>query len=242
MNRIIVSIFMLLILSSFFLSGCGNNDSAQDELRMVPGLCFLHIHIAGGMNIDILPDEISGLIPVWLCDSLVARGSFGVSLLGVNLTNFSPQLLFLSRKTTPDEMLQLCRNGYQCGFEETSGRYNLVDDRGGMIGSITGRDGWTCLVTGSGADRSAGRWLELVEEESLASDPDLISISDFDSDLIVLISHNSIAFVSLIPTGMLSRSQIAMLERVKEIIQDIDPRGIRISLEIDNEEEPPVIV
>jgi len=240
MNKITLSVFTVFLLPALFLSGCGDGTSAQDELKMVPGLCFLHVHIGDKMNIGLFPDEFSELIPIWLCDSLNVRGSFGVSLLGVNLTDFSPQLLFLSREVSPDEMLQLCTAGFQCSSEESSGHYDLVDSRGGMIGSIAGRDGWTCLVTGSGSDRSAGRWLELDAEESLASDSALISISEFDYDLTVLISHNSIAFVSLIPTGMLSRSQIAMLERVKELILVIDPRGIRISLEINNEEEPPV--
>ncbi|MCD4777099.1 MAG: hypothetical protein K8S15_13765 [Candidatus Aegiribacteria sp.] len=236
MNRIIVLLSGVFLFLSAFITGCGEEVSIQYELEMVPGLCFLHVHIGDEMNIGLIPDEINEFVPMWLCDSLHTRGSFGVSLLGINLTDFSPQLLFLSREITTDEMLQLGTSGFNCRFEENPEACNLIDDRGSMIGSIACRDGWTCLVTGSGADRTAGRWLELELEESLASDIDLVSISESDADLTVLISHNSIAFVSVIPTGMLSRAEISMLSNVKSLIQTIDPRALRISLDISSED------
>lgn len=236
MNRVIVLLSGVFLFLSVFITGCGGKVSIQYELEMVPGLCFLHVHVGDNMNIGLIPDEINEFVPIWLCDSLHSRGSFGVSLLGINLTDFSPQLLFLSREVTTDEMLQLGTSGFNCGFEENPEGYNLIDDRGSMTGAITCRNGWTCLVTGSGADRTAGRWLELEEEESLASDIDLISISESDADLTVLISHNSIAFVSVIPTGMLSRAEISTLSNVKGLIQAIDPRALRISLDISGED------
>ena len=241
MNRVIISVINALSLLTLLAAGCGGDASIADELGMVPGLCFLHIHINRNMDIDLIPEEISELLPLWLCDSLIARGSFGVSLLGINLTDFTPQLLFLSRELGTDEMLQLGKDGFQCGTEENQQGYDLIDERGSMIGSITSRDGWTCLITGSGSDRSARRWLELETEESLVSDSDLISISESDADLTILVSHNTIAFISVIPTGMLSRGQIAMLNRVKDLIGMINPKALRLSLSIGNE-EPPVIV
>ncbi len=241
MNRVIVLLSGVFLFLSVFITGCGGDVSIQYELEMVPGLCFLHVHIGDNMNIGLIPDEINEFIPMWLCDSLHTRGSFGISLLGINLTDFSPQMLFLSREVTTDEMLQLGTVGFNCGFEENIERYNLIDDRGSMIGSIASRDGWTCLVTGSGSDRSTGRWLELEEDESLASDMDLITISESDADLTVLISHNSIAFISVIPTGMLSRAEVRMLNKVKGIIQTIEPSALRISLDI-IDEEPTVTV
>jgi hypothetical protein len=70
---------------------------------------------------------------------------------------------------------------------------------------------------------------------------DLITISESDADLTVLISHNSIAFISVIPTGMLSRAEVRMLNKVKGIIQTIEPSALRISLDI-IDEEPTVTV
>ena len=241
MNRVIMSVITALPLLTLLFSGCRGGESIQDELGMVPGLCFLHVHISDNMDIDLIPEEAGEFIPLWLCDSLIARGSFGVSLLGINLTDLSPQLLFLSRELGANEMLQLGEDGFQCGSEENQQGYDLIDERGSMIGSITERDGWTCLITGSGADRSARRWLELEREESLASDSDLISISESDADLTVLVSQNSIAFISVIPTGMLSRGQVTMLGRVKNLIQSINPKALMLSLNITTD-EPPVTV
>lgn len=241
MNRVIISVIATLSLLSLLFSGCGGGASIQDELGMIPGLCFLHVHVSENMDIDLIPDEANEFIPLWLCDSLLARGSFGVSLLGVNLTDFTPQLLFLSRELGTNEMLQLGKAGFHCSSEENQHGYDLIDERGSMIGSIAGRDGWTCLITGSGSDRSARRWLEIEKEESLASDSDLISISESDADLTVLISHNSISFISVIPTGMLSRGEIAMLNQVKSLIRAINPKALRVSLGI-SDDEPPITV
>ena len=241
MNRVIISVVAALSLITPLFSGCGGGASIADELGMVPGLCFLHVHISENMDIDLIPEEFNGFIPLWLCDSLAARGSFGVSLLGINLTDFTPQLLFLSRELGTDEMLRLGKEGFQCGSEENQQGYDLIDERGSMMGSVARRDGWTCLITGSGSDRSARRWLELETEESLASDPDLISISESDADLTILVSHNSIAFLSVIPTGMLSRSEIVILNRVKDIIGAVNPKALRLSLGISTD-DPPVIV
>jgi len=241
MNKVIVSVIAVFSLITLLFPGCGGGASIQDELGMVPGLCFLHVHISENMDIDLIPEGVDEFIPLWLCDSLIARGSFGVSLLGINLTDFTPQLLFLSRELGTDQMLQLGKNGFHCGAEENQQGYDLIDGRGSMMGSIARRDGWTCLITGSGSDRSARRWLELKKEESLASDSELISISGSDADLTVLISHNSIAFVSVIPTGMLSRAEVIILNRVKNLIGAINPKALRISLDI-TDEEPPVTV
>lgn len=241
MNKVFVSVITALPLITLLFSGCGGGVSITDELRMVPGLCFLHVHISEITDIDLIPEQTGEFFPLWLCDSLAARGSFGVSLLGINLTDFTPQLLFLSRELGTDEMLQLGKDGFQCGSEETSQGYDLIDERGSMMGSVARRDGWTCLITGSGSDRSARRWLELEAEESLAADSDLISISESDADLTILVSYNSIAFLSVIPTGMLSRNEIVILNRVKDIIGAVNPKALRVSMTI-SDDEPPVII
>jgi hypothetical protein len=240
MNRIISAVFFVLLLIVLHGSGCGGGTSIGEELENVPGLCFLHMHIDEGLDISLIPEQANSLFPLWLCDSLQSHGDFGVSLLGINLTDFTPQLLFLSRSLGTGEMLQLSEEGFGCNSEEIQNRFDLFDDRGSMIGSITSRDGWVCLITGSGSDRAAERWLELEREESLASDTDLFSISESEADLTVLISHNSISFLSVIPTGMLSRSQIRMLNQVKELIRTIDPIALSLSADV-SDDDPQII-
>ena len=97
---------------------------------------------------------------------------------------------------------------------------------------MAGRDGWTCLVTGSGSDRAAGRWLEMDESGSLASDTDLVAVAASDADLNILVSRNSISFLSVIPTGMLTRSQITYLNIARRIISDLGVAAARVSLDL----------
>lgn len=202
-------------------AGCGGGSSITDELHVVPGLCFLHVHLSGDMDISLVPGGAEALLPVWLVDSLHSRGGLGISLLGVNLTDLSPQLLFLSRHVDPDEMAKIGEAGFDCEARETEKGYDLVDSRGSVRGSVAGRDGWTALVTGSGADRSASRWLTMEEGQSLAADSDLMSIAESDADMTVLVSRNSISFLSVIPTGMLSRQQMSYLNIARNIIADL---------------------
>jgi hypothetical protein len=230
-------IVLFIFLCFFILSlGCGGGPSIADELKLVPGLCFLHIHVNAEMDLDLVPADAGLIMPLWLVDSLKSRGDLGISLLGVNLTDLSPQLMFLSRKVGPDEMAGIGMAGFDCDVEATGEGFDLVDQRGGILGSVAGRDGWTCLVTGSGSDRSTLRWLSMEEGESLAADSDLVAISESGADLTVLVSRNSINFLSVIPMGMLDRRQITYLNMARNIISDIGIRAVRISLDTVDEE------
>ena len=93
--RIAASAFFLSLL--VMVSGCGDGTTIQDEMALVPGLCFVHIHMVRGFDTSILQKYIAGPVPLWLCDSLLEKGPLGVSLLGINLTDLSPQLQFLTR-------------------------------------------------------------------------------------------------------------------------------------------------
>ncbi|MBN2586664.1 MAG: hypothetical protein JXA64_11595 [Candidatus Fermentibacteraceae bacterium] len=212
--------------------GCGGGPSISDELKMVPGLCFLHVHLDDELDVSLLPSGAGAAIPIWLVDSLHAKGALGISLLGVNLTDLSPQLLFLSRHVSPEEMAGIGASGFGCSAVQTGSGFDLVDGRGGILGSVAGRDGWACLITGSGSDRSTGRWLEMDEDGSLAADTDLVAISGSDADLNILISRNSISFLSVIPTGMLTRSQITYLNIARRIIADLGVAAARISADV----------
>ena len=210
---------------------CGNASSLQDELQMVPGLCFFHAHMSTDFNVELLPVNIRAFVPVWLCDSLLSRGNLGISLLSINLSDLSPQLLFLSSSMDADEMTPIAREGFGCNSVEAGDRTDLISDQGSMLGSISERNGWTCIITGTGSDRAVDRWLELEPVESLASDTDLVEISDSEADLTVLFSNNSISFLSVLPDGMLSRSERRILTNVRNVVQSVGLKALRISLD-----------
>lgn len=232
MNRPGIWLILVSVICLVALLGCGGEVSIQEELRFVPGLSFLHVHISPGMDLGLFPEGVGEYFPLWLADSLLARGGFGVSLMGVNLTDLSPQLMFLSRRLSAEEMAEVGKSGFQCSARETEEGFDLVDDRGSVMGSVASRDGWTCLITGSGADRSAGRWLSMEEDQSLAADSNLVAISDSETDLTVLASSNSIGFLSVIPTGMLTRQQIGYLNFARNLITDLGLRAAGLCIDV----------
>ncbi len=233
---ITAGVTMLLIAMS-----CGNVSCLQDELQMVPGLCFLHAHMSADFNVELLPVNIRTLIPVWLCDSLLSRGDLGISLLSINLSDLSPQLLFLSYSMDADEMTSIAKEGFGCNSVEADDRIDLISDQGSVLGSISDRNGWTCLITGTGSDRAVDRWLELESSESLASDTDLMEVADSEADLTVLFSNNSISFLSVIPDGMFSRSERRTLANVRNLVQSAGLKALRISLNF-IDADPPMTV
>lgn len=233
---IVAGVTVLLIAMS-----CGDASCLQDELQMVPGLCFLHAHLSADFNVKLLPVNIRTLIPVWLCDSLLTRGNLGISLLSINFSDLSPQLLFLSSSMDADEMALIARDGFGCNSAETGDRIDLISDQGSVLGSISARDGWTCLITGTGSDRAVDRWLELGSVESLASDTDLMEVADSEADLTVLFSNNSISFLSVLPDGMFSRSERRTLATVRNLVQSSGLIALRISLDF-IDANPPVTV
>jgi len=228
--RIAASAFFLSLL--VMVSGCGDGTTIQDEMALVPGLCFVHIHMVRGFDTSILQKYIAGPVPLWLCDSLLEKGPLGVSLLGINLTDLSPQLQFLTRELTPEAMAALASPGMGSDPRVNGQRLDLVTSTGSVLGSVAGRDGWTCLVTGSGADGAIGRWLELETGSSLAADTALLSVAGGDCDLTVLVSSNSIAFLSFIPDGMLSRSERRILDSIRAVIQQVGPEALRAGIGI----------
>ena len=236
MNRILVAAGVGITLITAITAGCGGGPSIEEELAMVPGLCFLHLHVDESADLTLLPESLDSMIPLWLCDSLGRYGDFGMSLLGVNLTDLKPQLMFLSSSIGADDMADIGAEGFQCSATESGSGYDLLDSRGSILGSVAARDGWTCMITGSGSDRAADRWLSMDGEESLAADSDLVSIARSDADMNTLISRNSIGFLSVIPTGMLDRQQIAYLNLARSMISDLGVRAARLSINVTDQE------
>ncbi len=221
---------------------CGNIPSLQDELQMVPGLCFLHVHMSSDFSLELIPVNIEAFLPLWLCDSLLSSGNLGISLLGINFADLSPQLLFLSSSLDAGEVAHIVREGLDCNSVEAGDRIDLINDQGSVLCSISARNGWTCLITGTGSDRAVDRWLSLEVSESLASDSDLMNVVDSEADLTVLISNNSISFLSVIPDGMLTRSQRRTLANVRNLVQSAGLKALQISLDFKDDNPPATVL
>ena len=230
-----------LVTVLLIVMNCGNVSCLQDELQMVPGLCFLHVHMRADFNIELFPANIRTLIPAWFCDSLLSRGNLGISLLSINLSDLSPQLLFLTSSMDADEVTPIATEGFGCNSVETGDRIDLISDQGNVLGSLSARNGWTCLITGTGSDRAVDRWLELEPVESLASDTDLMEVADSEAGLTVLFSNNSISFLSVLPDGMFSRSERRTMAKVRNLVQSSGLKALRISLDL-IDTNPPMTV
>lgn len=237
LRGIAVGVTVLLIAMS-----CGNIPSLQDELQMVPGLSFLHVHMSSDFSLELIPVNIEAFIPLWLCDSLLSSGNLGISLLGINFADLSPQLLFLSSSLDAGEVAHIVREGLDCNSVEAGDRIDLINDQGSVLCSISARNGWTCLITGTGSDRAVDRWLSLEVSESLASDSDLMNVADSEADLTVLISNNSISFLSVIPDGMLTRSQRRTLANVRNLVQSAGLKALQISLDFKDDNPPATVL
>lgn len=223
-TRVVLSIAVILS-----LLGCGDRGIAE-EMEQVPGLAFLHVHVEKGFDRTLLPEGLGDMIPVWLCDSLLARGPLGVSLLGINLTDLSPQLQFLTGNMDEHELADIATVGFECSQAEKNGYIDLVSPGGSLVASVAGRDGWSCVIVGSGADAAVQRWLELSPEGSLAADSGLVGISRSTGQLSVLVSQNTISFLMFIPDGMLSRAEKAIMQTVRTAIDTVGPSALRLSL------------
>ena len=235
MNMVRKKRILFVCIAAMVLCSCGGGASIEDELARVPGLCFLHVHISSGLAPELIPEQLEVYLPPDLLRELLQKGDLGVSLLGVDLTDLSPQLLLLTRSLDSEEMARIGAVHFDCRLQETRNGYDLTDSRGSLLGSTAEREGWTCLITGSGADRAANRWLEMEPSGSLAADSDLVAVSDYGGDISVLVSRNSISFLSVIPTGMMTRSEIRMLNRARDIIQTLELRSLRLGIDADDE-------
>ncbi|MBD3278983.1 MAG: hypothetical protein GF388_11845 [Candidatus Aegiribacteria sp.] len=78
--------------------------------------------------------------------------------------------------------------------------------------------------------------MELTVEESMAADSNLAAIAETESDIAVLVSQNSISFLSVIPTGMMTRQQVRLLNSLKDLIRILQPKALEMGLVIQQDE------
>ncbi len=220
---------------AILLAGCGG-AGMEAELAQVPDLCFLHVHLEEGARLSFFSELVGEFVPIPLLDSLLSKGDVGVTLLGMNLGDFTPRLLFLSRSVSPAELAELCASRLGGRPDTVENGYLITDQRGSIRGAVAERDGWTSLFTGSGSDRTATRWLSMKREESLAGDSNLVSVCESDHDLSILVPENFIGFISAIPTGMLDRRQASYFNRIRGIISRAGIKAVRLSMDVRDDE------
>jgi hypothetical protein len=78
--------------------------------------------------------------------------------------------------------------------------------------------------------------------ESLAADTDLVDIAESNADLTLLVSGNTISFLSVIPTGMLDRTEITYLNMVRNLISDLGLRAAKLDLDITQDDPEEIMV
>ena len=208
-------------------SCCGGGPDGGD-LAMVPAnsLCYIRISPdAAGLVSALMPEETSG-VPVGLLEDLLEAGPLGAAVISIDFTTLKPQLLFLSRGVDAGEMEHIASSRLGCRTEESRGRADLLTERGGILGSVASRDGWTCLYMGKAPTAVVGPWLEMEESGSLAADTGLAALEGGDAQLSLLLPGNMIDFLGLLP---LQRWYPSMAE-MRTSFLSLRPRALRVDL------------
>ncbi len=188
----------LLLFAPLLLAiGCGGG--VRDELAMVPGTCLFHLHLEEGLSPSMLSELVSLDPSLVLAESLLTRGPVGVTLMGVDITSLSPQLLFLSSRVSRAEASELASNMMHLEESEGENRLDLSDDTGLIRASVAERRGWTALYLGPAADVTIDAWMRMEEVGSLASDEALMQALPGRHHLTLMLPGNLFTFVSLLP-------------------------------------------
>ncbi len=227
---------------SALLAACGG-AGLDDELSAVPGLSLLHVHLEAGGGAG----RLSGLLGLGdhpaaaIADSLLREGPVGVTLLGINLTDLSPRLMLLSGSVDHPSLAELAAGELSAEVSASGERTDLQSDRGRILGSVAERDGWSCLCLGTGADGAVANWLELEPEAALSADTAIAALAGAGtSEVTILVSSNTLSFLSFVPSGMMTPSEREMMDMAMELIDTVEPKAVRLDLELPGGEGAPL--
>ncbi len=188
---------VLLALSVLF-SSCGGDDPVP-ELQLVPGTSLLHVHMEPGLNSNLTAFVETNLNSFILADSLLKKGSLGISLVGIDISTLDPQLLLLTRNVTTEYATALAARVLELDPRQEENRVDLVSEHGFARASVTQRDGWTAIYIGPAPHITLGTWLELKRENSLAADTSLSAVVPDNRHVTVLFPGKLFGFLSLLP-------------------------------------------
>ncbi len=227
MSRRLAAALLACVLGA---SCCGGGPDSGD-LAMVPANSLCYIRIAPdafGLVSALLPEETSG-VPGGLLEDLLAAGPLGTAVISIDFTTLKPQLLFLTRDVDAAGMERIASSRLECRAVESRGRTDLLTERGGILGSVASRNGWTCLYMGKAPTAVVGPWLEMGEEASLAADTGLAALEGGHAQISLLLPGNMINFLGLLP---LQRWYPSLAE-LRTSFLSLRPRALRMDLSTD---------
>ena len=222
------AIFALACASLITLSCCGGGQDGLRDLAQVPAnsLCYMRVSSAAAPLITILlPEEESGL-PAGLLEDLLAPGAVGVAVISLDFTSLKPQLLFLSRELSSQDVTEIAVNRLECRAERRESRTDLLTERGSVLGAVAQRQGWTSLYLGKAPTAVIGPWLEMDREGSLAADSGLLRLSGGTADISVFLPGNMIDFMGLLPL----QRWYPKLANLRTHFMTLRPRALRLDL------------
>ncbi|MCD4708225.1 MAG: hypothetical protein K8S62_10875 [Candidatus Sabulitectum sp.] len=214
----------ILLACTVLFSACGGENPIP-ELRLVPGTALLHVHVEPGLNSSLTSfagDNVSGFV---LADSLLKKGSLGLSLIGVDISTLEPQLLILTRNATTEYATALAARVLNLDPRQEANRVDLMSEHGYARASVAGRDGWTAVYIGPAPHITLGSWLDLKRDNSLAADTSLAKVIPENRHITVLFPGNLFGFVSLLPL----ERQIPWWTNYKDAAETVKPAALSLS-------------
>jgi hypothetical protein len=208
------------------LFSCGGSGDIIDELKMVPGTYLLHLHVSPGLSSDLTALAVTYFPQAALAVRLLQEGPIGISLVSIDITNMTPQLMLLSRDVDRSLAVEEAALILNVHPDTLDSRIDFVTERGQVRGSVAARDGWTCIYLGSAPSIVIRQWLELEEKSSLAADSALVSVLSDGHDLSILLSGNLISFVTLLPVDR----WVSGWDRIDGMIRLVRPTAISLNL------------
>lgn len=225
----------VILLSGTILFTSCNKSEPIPELSLVPATSLIHIHVEPGINSSLTSFAGENVESFTLADSLLKKGSIGISLVGVDISTLEPQLLILTRYASEEYITALAARVLDLDPRQESNRIDLVSEQGYARASVSGRDGWTAVYIGPAPHITLGSWLDLDKNNSLSADTALASVIPENRQLTILFPGNLFGFVSLLPL----ERQIPWWTKYKTIAETIKPAALSLSLswpEPDSEE------
>jgi len=213
------------------VSACGGRTLRQ-ELEMVPSTALAHIHVESTLPAELwalLPEEALPVDAAMLRE-MIDRGPLGITVSGISLTDFEPQLLLLSRDMPPDTMLAIATRYFQFSIDSTAGRSDLTSPSGAILGSLASRDGWTCLYLGPSPRSVMTAWLGLDRSRSLGADSSLARISGPGGDISLFIPPGMISFLRVAPI----ENWVDGWESVESAMSLVQPTAARLDASFDS--------
>ncbi len=215
----------VLLAAVVLFSACGKDDPIP-ELQLVPATALLHVHMEPGLNNNLTSFAGSSFSGFILADSLLNKGSLGVSLVGIDISTLNPQLLLLTQNTTAEYATALTARVLNLDPRQEEDRVDLVSEHGYARASVTQRDGWTAIYIGPAPHVTLGNWLDLEKDNSLAADTSLLKVIPENRHITVLFPENLFGFLSLLPL----ERQIPGWTDYKTVMNRIKPAALSVSV------------